>query len=449
MERMAPLFAAPVIPSPGTVSSHMITSLVEFEKMIWAVCCLCNLVRELQLFYKIHSQKAVWGFGKLNGCADHFCKCPEHLVMVPAVVAAGQGFGAAAEEMLKGPSPSSLLTEFHHLGDPYLFYACFEMAPFDNHSSTLPQNETSTTCLQSSQSVKTEYHGFLLFIYSVVLVSGISGVGLMAQILWSSVKSLTTIAVLNLIFAHFIFLLTVPFRMYYYATHCWSLSFGWCKIVSSMIHIHMYMSFIFYVIILVTRLLTFYHKTKQTEFQWKLHALVISIMVWLLVIIVVPCVVYFLYGVQDKETQSNNNSSCTNKTGAATNNSTGNCFHFGKFMCLWNNKMFNYATSVMIIIVAMVLTALQARVLVVVRRKYGRGWASQQVFWASLKSLCFALIMTVCFVPYHIFRLYYLQNIDLEAINEVFLSITTFTCLDMLTFMGRGSCYMCCKGQSV
>uniref|UniRef100_A0A3Q1FHK7 G protein-coupled receptor 141 n=1 Tax=Acanthochromis polyacanthus TaxID=80966 RepID=A0A3Q1FHK7_9TELE len=250
------------------------------------------------------------------------------------------------------------------------------------------------------------YHTVLLVIYSVVLLCGTISLSLMMHIMKSSSTSTTSIAVLNLIFTHFIFLLTVPFRIYYYATNHWSLSWGWCKMVSGMIHIHMYMSFIFYVIILITRLLTFYNKANQMVHFQRIHAFLLSAFVWITV-----------------------------------NSTNGHCFNFGK--SIKTAIAANYIISTLIIVVATTLTALQAKVLWVLYKKHRQGCTSQQDFGAQLKSMCFALIMVVCFIPYHLFRFYYLENIDLQNINEVFLSLTTFNCLDMLTFMGRRTCNIC------
>ncbi|XP_044032808.1 probable G-protein coupled receptor 141 [Siniperca chuatsi] len=274
-----------------------------------------------------------------------------------------------------------------------------------------------------------EYHLVLLAIHSVVLLSGTISMSLMVHIMKSSRTSITSIAVLNLIFSHFIFLLTVPFRIYYYATQNWSLGIGWCKVVSGMIHIHMYMSFIFYVIILITRLMTFYHKAKQVASFQRIHALLVSAVVWIVVLVTVPCIIHFSYG---KEVNTN-----------ATY-----CFQFGKNIQS-TAKVFNYIISTVIIMVATVLTALQANVLRVLYRKHRQGCTSQQDFGAQLKSMCFALIMVVCFIPYHLFRLYYLEHIELQNINEVFLSLTTFSCLDMLTFLGRRTCSMCFLGKAI
>ncbi|XP_053268994.1 probable G-protein coupled receptor 141 [Pleuronectes platessa] len=271
------------------------------------------------------------------------------------------------------------------------------------------------------------YHPILVGINAVVLVSGTVSLSLMMHILKSSSTSITSTAVLNLIFTHFIFLVTVPFRIYYYVTSSWSLGRGWCKVVSSMIHVHMYMSFLFYVIILVTRLLAFYRKAEQLASFHFIHALLFSAGGWLAVFIVVPVTVCLSYGQ-------------TNITGG---NET-RCFDFGESIREVPGAMaINYIVSLLIIVVATGLTALQANALRVLYRKHRQGCTYQQGFGAQLKSLCFALIMVACLVPYHMFRLFYLIDRDLGPVNEVFLSLTTFNCLDMLTFLGKRPCYRC------
>ncbi|KAM8731877.1 putative G-protein coupled receptor 141 [Acanthopagrus schlegelii] len=289
------------------------------------------------------------------------------------------------------------------------------------------QSMTMNNATNSPQQRDSDY--VLVVIYSVVLLSGTISLSLMIHIIRSSKTSMTSIAVLNLIFTHFVFLLTVPFRIYYYTTVEWKLGMEWCKVVSSMIHIHMYMSFVFYVIILITRLSSFYHKAeRETSFR-RIHALLVSALVWTVVLISVPCILSFSYG-------------------KGANNGSSQCFEFGSSINS-GAKAFNYIVSMVIIVVATVLTALQANVLRILYRTHHWGCTSQQDFGAQLKSLCFALIMVVCFIPYHLFRMYYLEHIsDWEHFNEVFLSLTTFNCLDMLTFLGRRTCYMCLPGKA-
>ncbi|CAJ1082358.1 LOW QUALITY PROTEIN: probable G-protein coupled receptor 141 [Xyrichtys novacula] len=300
---------------------------------------------------------------------------------------------------------------------------------FTQTNSSINTSSPGNTTISLNKDDLTYYYRIaLLSIYSVVLLTGTISLSLMVHIMKSSSASITSITVLNLIFAHFLFLITVPFRIYYYARGYWGLTFGWCKVVSSMIHIHMYMSFIFYVIILISRLMTFYHKAEHMASLRRIQALLVSAMVWIVVLVTVPLIIHFSYGKNNKISEEK-------------------CFKFGKSITR-GAKVVNYIVSTLIIVVATVLTVLQANILRVLYRKHREGCTSQQEFAAQLKSLCFALIMVVCFIPYHMFRLYYLNDPNVEGVNEVFLSLTTFNCLDMLTFLGRRHFFVCFLGRA-
>lgn len=314
------------------------------------------------------------------------------------------------------------------------FLSLFKMNSTVNQSE-LPTNPTTQTPPFAGLQQTDEYHRVLLAIYSVVLLSGVISLSLMIHAMKSSATSITSIAMLNLIFTHFIFLLTVPFRIYYYATDYWGLGYGWCKVVSMMIHTHMYMSFILYVIILITRLMTFYCKAALMGSLQKIYGILVSVVVWIILLVVVPCIIVFVYGKEEE------------KNSLSGDHTSTKCFKFGKHMYK-KGKVFNYITSPVIIVVATVLTVLQANVLRVLYMRHRHGCTSQQEFGAQLKSLCFALIMVVCFIPYHIFRLKYVEDLSLENVNEVFLSLTTFNCLDMLTFLGNRTWYRCCMEKA-
>ncbi|KAK7881310.1 hypothetical protein WMY93_029719 [Mugilogobius chulae] len=297
----------------------------------------------------------------------------------------------------------------------------------------LNQQTTPQANVSSNSTVPDEkFHPVLLGIYIVVFISGLICFSLAVHVLKSSSTSITSIAVFNLIFTHFLFLLTIPFRIYYYSTHEWNMGTIWCKVVSSMIHVHMYMSFIFYVIILISRLLTFYHTAQNIPSFQKLHALLVSAGVWIAVLVTVPCVLTFSYG----------------KKAEDGNKTTNQCFTFAEDIESTTAKVLNYIVSTFIIVATVVLTILQANILRVLYKRDREKCMVQQDFSAQLKSLCFALIMVASFIPYHIFRLYYIEHLKLENINEVFLSLTTFNCLDTLTFLGRRTCFEWpfCKG---
>ncbi|XP_016313514.1 probable G-protein coupled receptor 141 [Sinocyclocheilus anshuiensis] len=268
----------------------------------------------------------------------------------------------------------------------------------------------------------------LIIIYTAVLLVGITGLTVMISLLKTNIRSLTTIAFLNLMVAHFLFLLTVPFRIYYYVSQTWQLGQGFCKLVSAMVHIHIYMVFTIYSILLTIRFLHFYKKTQRTEFYRRLHGLGASALVWFILLIIILPVVLKQYG---------------QKTISLPENQ---CFKFGDEI---HNYVYalNMVLSIFIITVSCLQTCIQVIILRSMILKYGPASRSQQEFWVQIKNLSFVLIMLTCLVPYHLFRLQYLNNIDgLHQINEVFLAITGLTCFDMLTFTGKNIYKVCWTG---
>ncbi|XP_043082841.1 probable G-protein coupled receptor 141 [Puntigrus tetrazona] len=289
--------------------------------------------------------------------------------------------------------------------------------------------EVATTNSTSSFSGATDPFSIaLIIIYSVVLLVGATGLTVMISLLKTNIRSLTTIAFLNLMVAHFLFLLTVPFRLYYYASGTWELNHGICKLVSAMVHIHIYMVFTIYSILLTIRFLQFYKKTQRTEFYRRLHGLGASVLVWVVLLIILIPVVLVQYGQKNSDEREQEN----------------RCFNFGNKI---EDKFvygLNVVLSICIVTVSCVQTGVQVMILRLMVLKYGAASRSQQEFWVQIKNLSFVLIMLTCLVPYHLFRLQYLNHPkDLGQINEVFLAITGLTCVDMLTFTGKNVCKVC------
>lgn len=262
----------------------------------------------------------------------------------------------------------------------------------------------------------------------MVLAAGICGIMLMIDILKSNVRSVTTMAVLNLIVAHTLFLLTVPFRIYFYATNNWALGPGFCKVISLMIHAHMYIAFIFYVIILVVRYTTFFSQRDRLEFYRRVHALAASLVVWVVTIGVILPVALVEYG-DDVD----------------TNNTK--CFDFGMALSDTGVAVINYLLCAVLLLVTFVLLAVELWILGFMYKKYGKTALSHQEFWAQIKSLCFVMIILSCFASYHAFRIYYVTKFlqeknycslhRLQRKNEIFLAVTAFSCCDMLILIDR------------
>lgn len=257
----------------------------------------------------------------------------------------------------------------------------------------------------------------LIVLYTIVLIGGTIGIIIMTFLLnRTNTRSLTTTIVINLLVVHGIFLLTVPFRIIYYVNRQWNFGFAFCRLISAMIHIHTYLSFIFYVAMLIIRYISYFKQKDKIEFYRHLHSVVASATVWVAITVVMFPLFFAQYG---------NNG----------NNSTSECFRFHSALQNPSVKILNYVLVVVIVSVTCLLLAVQIFIIVKVVKKLKKSALDHQEFWAQLKSLFFILIMITCFFPYHMFRIYYIQHTnECYYYNEIFLGITALSCLDLLSF---------------
>ncbi|XP_051739227.1 probable G-protein coupled receptor 141 isoform X2 [Ctenopharyngodon idella] len=266
----------------------------------------------------------------------------------------------------------------------------------------------------------------LLVLYSFILLGGTLNVLLMSCMLQSQKRlSYTKVSVINLIAVHSVFLLTVPFRIYYYAfNETWILGLTFCKIVSLMIHAHMYLAFIFYAFLVIVRYVEHSDRQQKLQFHRILYATIPSAVIWLVIFgsIFPPTMV---------------------KYGNMQNDST-QCFHFGQALKSPAVKMLNYVICTVVILIWTVLAFFQLYFLLNVIKKHGRATRQHQEFWAQMKNFVFLSVMFFCFVPYQGFRVYYVTDYGKTEknthINEVFLAITAFSCFDMIVFAARDIC---------
>ncbi|XP_051985251.1 probable G-protein coupled receptor 141 [Xyrauchen texanus] len=273
-----------------------------------------------------------------------------------------------------------------------------------------------------------DYRIALRVFYIFIFVGGTLNVILMSCQLQSERRlSFTKVSVINLIVVHSVFLVTVPFRIYYYyeESSSWKLGTYLCKIVSVMIHAHMYLAFIFYVFFLIVRYIEHYIFKKQhrLEFHRLLHATIASTTVWVAI-----------FGFMLPPTLIN--------YGSMQNDST-QCFHFGVALKNPAVKNLNYVISILVMLIWSVLLFFQIYFLLLVSKKVGKGKCQHQDFRAQLKNLVILLVVFLCFLPYQAFRIHYVSLMytgkydeDSRLIygNEIFLAVTGLSCFDMIFF---------------
>ncbi|KAM8967057.1 putative G-protein coupled receptor 141 [Pelodytes ibericus] len=279
--------------------------------------------------------------------------------------------------------------------------------------------------------INEDAYSVLIAIYSVVFLGGSCGTIMMTFLLCkTNTRSVTTTVVINLIVVHGIFLITVPFRIAYYIEKKWKLGFDFCRFISSMIHIHMYLSFVFYVTMLSIRFLIFFKQKDKIEFYRTLHSVVASTAVWVIIVIIVMPAFFVEYG----------------KKGIYN---TNKCFLFHMELDSTFVIVLNYVIIAITITVVFFFLVLQIIIVVKVVKKLHGSVFSHQEFWAQLKSLFFILVMVVCFFPYQLFRIYYLEHaVECCFYNEIFLAMTALSCLDLLLFALRTYFHKVCKSTS-
>lgn len=266
-------------------------------------------------------------------------------------------------------------------------------------------------------------------VYFIVLIGGLVGViSILFLLVKMNSRSVTTMAVINLVVVHGVFLLTVPFRLAYLIKGTWTFGLPFCKFVSAMLHIHMYLTFLFYVVILVIRYLIFFKRRDKVEFYRKLHAVAASTAMWLLVIVIVVPLVVSQYGNNEEYNEQQ-------------------CFKFHKELARDYVQVVNYMIIIIVITIAMILLGCQAFITLSMVRKFRHSLLSHQEFWAQLKNLFFIGIILICFLPYQFFRMYYLYVVahskscinKVAFYNEILLSTTAISCCDLLLFVFGGS----------
>ncbi|XP_051466837.1 probable G-protein coupled receptor 141 [Apus apus] len=293
----------------------------------------------------------------------------------------------------------------------------------EDFRNMMEENRNSSD--SSSFTYSSTISAILITAYSVAFAGGGIGTIIMSFVLVKmNTLSVTTTAIINLVVVHSLLLFTVPFRLHYYVNKKWVFKMPFCKLVSAMVHIHMYLTFLFYVITLVIRWLIFFQWKDKVEFYRKLHAIASSAAVWVFVMVFVVPVLYFEYG-----------------RSGSYNDTT--CFKFHNELKQDTVKALNYTIIAAVACITCVLLALQIFILVKVARKLSTSLWSHQEFWAQVKNLIFICVIIICFLPYHLFRAYYIQHVSdfdqLESYNEIFLSLTALSCLDLLSFVLSGS----------
>lgn len=264
----------------------------------------------------------------------------------------------------------------------------------------------------------------LITLYSMVLLGGTTGTVLMARMMCKrKSQSMIAMIVLNIIVLHSILLVSLPFRLSYYILEVWEFGSFLCRLVSSIIYGHMYLTFVFYVAIVILRLLVYFKKLQMQQLQ-KYHMVVLNIVIWTIGSLVFWPILFLQYGIHPSYSEQQR------------------CFEFYKDLNRRELIILNYSMIVIMISTVVILFLIQMSIIVqLIKALWPDMWAHQD-YRAQIKSFFFLLVIVVCFIPHHVFRIHFIQNYseidnsELVLYNEIFVALTTVCCLDMVCFIG-------------
>ncbi|XP_023595342.1 probable G-protein coupled receptor 141 isoform X2 [Trichechus manatus latirostris] len=286
----------------------------------------------------------------------------------------------------------------------------------------------NTTTLSNTSSVDLDHcdlrcRRILIALYSVVLLGGTAGTVMMSRMMFKR-KSQSMIAtiIVNIIVLHSILLVTLPFRLSYYVSVVWKFGSFTCRVVSSIIYGHMYFTFVFYVVIVILRLLIYFKKLQMQRLQ-RYHAVVLSITVWMVGSLIFLPVFFLKYGIDPSHSEQHR------------------CFEFYKDLNCRELIIINYSIIVFMMTIVVVLFLIKMAVIFQLAKTHWPDTWAHQEYRAQIKSLFFLLVIVVCFIPHHVFRIHFIQNFSeiedsqLVLYNEICIALTTVCCLDMLCFI--------------
>lgn len=295
---------------------------------------------------------------------------------------------------------------------------------------------TSTTAMNRSQTVAPsnlcDIHGHamqipLAFFYSLFFLFGLVG-NLLA--LWvflrvQTKKNSVRVFLINVVFADLLLVICLPFRVMYHANgNTWTLGPIMCRVVGNAFYMNMYISIILLGLISIDRYLKIHRSTSRKRFMRGRWSYVACGAFWSTAIV---CTIILISITKHKD---------ENK-----------CFHYRK-MTSKGLACFKYSLVILFWLVYASLVVSYVKIGKMLQQvskdkpdlpnahKYGQ---------TARKSFFVLFLFTVCFVPYHIVRIFYIysQMSDLscawqdmaDKANEAALLLSAFnSCLDPVMY---------------
>ncbi|KAK6485477.1 putative G-protein coupled receptor 34 [Huso huso] len=289
--------------------------------------------------------------------------------------------------------------------------------------TTLEPNTTTCVINDSSMSIP------LALVYSLMFVFGLLGnvLALYVFLCVHSKKNSVHVFLVNIAVADLILIICLPFRIVYHSTkNHWMLGQTFCKVVGNMFYMNMYISITLLGFISVDRYIKIQRSVQQYKLQKTKWSIITCCITWgMAIAFIIPMI-----------------------SKPEGNEKVNKCFQYkGRQNAKWK-AFFNLAMVVVfwIVYISLMLSYGQiAKKLFKLSREKSDLPNAHKYGQTAKKSFFVLFIFTVCFVPYHMFRVIYIwsqiygttcywTNI-IDKTNEVALLFSTLnSCLDPVMF---------------
>ncbi|KAM4048280.1 putative G-protein coupled receptor 34 [Anomaloglossus baeobatrachus] len=313
--------------------------------------------------------------------------------------------------------------------NPYISWMTHLEEKMDNftaHADNATLMDNTTTCTMDESSL----NHVLVFSYSLIFIIGLLGNGLALYVFLfiHSKRNSVQVYLLNAAIADLLLIVCLPFRIIYHFSEKWRMGIVFCKAVGNLFYMNMYISIVLLGLISMDR----YVKVKKSQRRHNVSKRKCSIQICCCLWAAAIASGMLLIATQSIEKQPDANL----------------CFHYtDRKHKIWQ-AIFNYLVVFVFWIVFVMLILSYVKIgknLQRMSRERAYFPSAGRYNSTAYKSFFVLFIFTVCFVPYHTFRIAYITTqlqtlscywVDIvHKTNEVTLMLSACnSCLDPIMY---------------
>ncbi|KAM8975538.1 putative G-protein coupled receptor 34 [Pelodytes ibericus] len=294
----------------------------------------------------------------------------------------------------------------------------------DNFSTASELFSSGASNTSDCQTDESSLDVALAVLYGIIFAIGLVGnvLALYVFLCVHNKRNSVQVYLLNTAIADLLLIFCLPFRIAYYLSHQWNMGVIFCKVIGNLFYMNMYMSIVLLGLISIDR----YVKVKKSLHRHRVSRRKCSIQICCCLWVVATVAVMFLIATQSTKEQSDQN----------------RCFYYtDKKDAIWQ-AVFNYFLVLVfwIVFLSLILSYVKiAKNLLRISKERSHLPSAGKYSGTAQKSFFVLFIFTICFVPYHTFRIFYITS-QLQRTSCYWTDIIHKTNEIMLVFSALNSC---------